>query len=229
MRKAVMNFGKSNKILSVIGIMAVFYIAFYWFTYDMPEIFHNAHILVEIGFQLSLALIANLFFYIFQVYAPLQKRKAEMRSIIKGKVETICSLIESPLSDIAQMYIGDRKEIENFTSVEMRKILENYNCDDYVLSWRIGNEEKHYSFGENIRNNFEGIEQAIDDLLAVYSPYLDDAEKDVLVQLKADHFYELLILPFYALTGVTRVINEKQIDEFRSFQQKYIKAKGIFR
>lgn len=227
MVKSILKFYKSNKFLSVLSIIAIAIIAFYYWSYDVPELWHNAHRLVDIAFQLSLAVIANLVFYIFQVYIPTQKSKEMMRATIERKMESIDSLLESPFSDIAQLYLKDRKQIGDFTDEEMRKILEGYNSSDFLLSWKIADEEKQYCFGEHVQKSFEVIEQTIDELLTIYASYLDDEEKSALIQLKADDFYISLISPFTAFENVTRVVDEQEVDKFKQFQEKYTKVKSI--
>ena len=55
-------FYKENKILSNLSMCALMFVLFYYFSYDVPEIWKNASVLVDILFQLSLAILANLLF-----------------------------------------------------------------------------------------------------------------------------------------------------------------------
>lgn len=227
MKGAISYFCKQNKLLSILSIIAVVIILFYYFTYNLLELWYNAHVLVDILFQLSLAVIANLTFYIFQVHIPAQKSKMAMRPIIEQKIDLICSYIESPFADIVNLYLEYYKEIDKLTDAEMRKILLNYKSTDYLTYWKTAGEFKPYTLGEHVQHSFDGIKQTIDELLIVYDSYLDEEEKLALIQLNVDDFYILLISPFTALEGVTRIIDEKEINEFKSFQQKYTKMKKM--
>jgi len=88
---------------------------FYYFSYDIPEIWKNASILVDILFQLSLALIANLIFYIFQLYIPNLKRSNKIQPIIQNKIKRICEDINMPFLEITKKYLGEEKNLNELT------------------------------------------------------------------------------------------------------------------
>lgn len=209
--------------MSKISIAAVLYIVFYRTTYDLPELWYNAHVLVDILFQLSLALVANLIFFIFQVYIPAQRSRAAIWPVVEQKIGTICSFIETPFSNITELYLGEAKQIYQFTDEDMHKILKKYRFHDFIFS--VGKEKQF--FGKQFRSSFREIHTRIDELLTFYSFFLDDEEKDKIIQLRADGFYELLTSPILECTDVTGINDGGALAEFIIFQRKYAKVKEM--
>lgn len=223
MKKSISDFYKSNKVLTQISFVAALYIVLYVAIQDLPVLGHNVRVLIDILFQLSLALIANLFFFIFQVYIPAQRSRAAIRPVVKQKIEDICFFIEVPISNIAQLYLGEGKKIDQFTDDDMYRILKKYRFHDYIYSVM---DEKQF-FGKQCRGAFQVIHDRIDELLTFYAPHLDDGERDKIIQLRADRFYELLTSPILEYTDVTGISDSGALAEFIIFQRKYIAVKEI--
>ena len=103
MRKSIRKTGRhiccfyiDNKMLFLLSVCAIGFMLFYYFSYDETELWRNACVLVEILFQLSLAIVANLIFFIFHVYLPSCKRTYRMRPIIIKKIKFMSILIFFP-------------------------------------------------------------------------------------------------------------------------------------
>lgn len=223
MTKLILKFCKSNVILSILGSIAILFIIFYYITYDIPELWYNAHILVDIIFQLSLALVASLIFYIFQVYIPMEKNRLAVWPIIEEKINNICEFIETLFSNLAEMYLNQGKKFDCFVNDDMYIILEKYRFNDYIIS--IG--EHHQFFGEISKSYFVEIKKIIDELLTFFSVYLNNEERDALIRIKEDRFYTLLSSQISKIYDITGISDEGAFDEFKALQQKYIKVKEI--
>lgn len=89
--KSVMQYTKSfyieNEVLSKLSLVSFAFIVFYYISYDMPELWKNASVLVNILFQFSLAIVSSLIFYIVQIYIPDYNRKKKFNQSFAKKSE----------------------------------------------------------------------------------------------------------------------------------------------
>lgn len=223
----IITFCKTNKELCVASATAMLIILIYCFTYDFNELWHNAHVLMDVAFQLSLAVIASLIFYIFQVYMPFLKNRLKIQPIIKHKINILCIFLQSPFYDVSQQYLGEIKGITKLTAEDIRKLICPYKSLDFQDSTKDDNEEPEWLFGKNHRQVFLDAKNIIDSLLMNYGLYMEDAEKEILIQLKEDSFFEALTTPIFDMFETTGIPGDNVPKEYIEFQKKYEKMKSI--
>lgn len=105
-------FGKSNKWITLIFAIAIFYVLFITFCNDISNKWF------DLLFQISLGYIASYIFYVVQVYLPDIKRYQYIDSQINKRLELIIRDLENPL-----------KELSILANVPQK---EDYNENDYV-------------------------------------------------------------------------------------------------
>lgn len=226
MRKSIRKTGRhiccfyiDNKMLFLLSVCAIGFMLFYYFSYDETELWRNACVLVEILFQLSLAIVANLIFFIFHVYLPSCKRTYRMRPIIIKKINSICEKINDPFQDITKRYLGEKKNLDELFDSDIQLIAEMYRPND-ESTVQVAYLCKNLTYNQYFQICFKEIEDTIQDLLYTYDPYLNSEERDILLLLKESHCWKLLNDPLMSLFDITGIKGNAALDMFK--QYKYI-------
>lgn len=220
LKKHIKKFYKENNVLSNLSLGAVAFIIFYYFSYDIPEVWKNASILVDILFQLSLALIANLIFFIFQVYIPSCKRSNKIQPIIQNKIKRICEDINMPFLDISRIYLGEEKNLNEFTDNDMQVIAEKYRPLD-ISTVQIAYECRNLTYNEYFKYCFREIDNIIEELFLEYDPYLNDDQRDILIVVKENSLRDLFDSPLMGLFDTTGIQGDAVQYTFNRYKHIY--------
>lgn len=89
MLKEIKKFYISNKIISNIGICALFIFVSYIITYNMPDIF-GIEPLYNGLYNLAIGYIGSMIFYILQVYIPSKRKSDDSLRIISPDIHRLC-------------------------------------------------------------------------------------------------------------------------------------------
>ncbi len=169
------------KILLTLLIIAVAYLILYIFVFlDRTEIFYKASEVGILFYRLAIGYIAASMFYFIVNYFP-QKRKAKkMLANLETQVNRIETNINKILSEFNYPNEQEILTLENYSSDELKLILENTKFDFKTKVNYIGQQKanviKHIEVQTNeINNELQDIEKHID----LISPELFKALKDV--------------------------------------------------
>ena len=163
-------------VLSKLSLLSLGFIVFYYLSYDVPELWKNASILVDILFQLSLAVVSSLIFYLFQVYIPDYKRKQTIQPIVRKKIRTIIEYMGIPFEEITSRYLQKSKYIDELSDKDIETIAHKYRPSD-ITSFHVAFECRNLNNVECFQYCFHTIDEIINELLFIYEPYLKDKQK----------------------------------------------------
>ncbi len=183
-------FYRENLFLSILSLFSLAFIIFYYLSYDAPEIFHNAHLLVDFIFQLSLAIISNLIFLIFQIYIPSCKRFDEIYPLALKKIQELCDTINKPFMEMSNNYLKKQKNLDELSDTDIEIILKNYSPSDTIALTKI-------TYATYFQPYFKNIDSIITELLSVYEPYLYSETKDFLILCHENTFRKFFSDPSY--------------------------------
>ena len=97
-------FVKRNQVLTALFLVASGIIVSYYVTQDMFQSFPKIKNLYQLAADLSIGVIINLIFYIFQVYIPRLEEEKNSLSIINADLSKICDNIQQILL-VLQVYL----------------------------------------------------------------------------------------------------------------------------
>lgn len=97
MFSSIKRFIKRNKVLFVLLVIAVSITLSYYITYDMPEIIPGIDKWYKLSSDLSIGVIINFIFYVFQVYIPRREEEQSTLLIIEPDLVKICDRIQEIL------------------------------------------------------------------------------------------------------------------------------------
>lgn len=200
-KKHLTCFYSENRMLSYLSVGAIGFILLYYFSYNMPELWKNASILVDILFQLSLAIVANLIFFIFQVYIPNINKNIKIRPIALRKFKYLSQVMNEPFLEITKKYLEQEKNLDELSEDDIIKIAEKYRPNDETtvqIMWKCRNA----TFYQYFEMCFEEIDNTIQELLFAYEPYLNNVERDILLMIKENSFRKLFSNSFMYITSL---------------------------
>lgn len=200
-KKHITCFYSENKMLSYLSFCAVGFIIFYYFSYNMPELWKNASILVDILFQLSLAIVANLIFFIFQVYIPNFNKNIRIRPIVLSKIKYLSNVMNDPFLEITKKYLECEKNLNELSDNDIEKIAEKY-CPNDETTVQVMWECRNMTFYQYFEFSFEKVDNTIQELLFAYDPYLNSEERDILLIIKENSFRQLFSNSFMYITSL---------------------------
>lgn len=213
-------FYKENKVLSKLSIGAVTYVIFYYVSYNIPELWKNASVVVDILFQLSLALIANFIFFIFQMYIPNFKRNSKIQPIIKRKISKICAHINDPFPEITKKYLKIKKNLNELTDSDIKLIAEKYRPQD-ISTVQVAFECRNLTYNQYFKLCFEEIDGIVQELIFAYAPYLNEEQRDILILLKENPFRQLFDNPLMNLFDTTGIQGGATLYTFKKYKDIY--------
>lgn len=226
-KKYVTSFYKENKMLSCLSLSAVGFILFYYFSYNLPEIWTNASVLVDILFQLSLAITANLIFFVFQVYIPSLKRINIVRPIILRKFKFICQKMDFHFLDITEKYLEQQKHLDELSDADIQEILEKY-CPNDKSNIQMAFECRKLTYSECFNFCFDEIDHTIKELLLEYDSYLNAMEQEILLLIKDnDLVYKLFADPIFKLFDTKGIKGDSANYVLKDYIDKYEKILKI--
>lgn len=97
MFSAIKHFAKRNKVLFTLFVIAVSITLSYYITYDMPESIPGIEKWYKLSSDLSIGVVINFIFYVFQVYIPRQEEEKSTFLIIESDLIKICNRIQEIL------------------------------------------------------------------------------------------------------------------------------------
>ena len=81
MKDELKKFIEHNKLISLFCVLSIVFILIFIFTNRMSEKFIFGYELMTLGYDVAIATIAAVIFYILQVYIPSKKNKKEIKNI----------------------------------------------------------------------------------------------------------------------------------------------------
>lgn len=104
MFSAIKSFAKRNRVLFILLIVAVSITLSYYISYDIPELISGIEKWYKLFSDLSIGVIINFIFYVFQVYIPRREEEKATLRIIDPDLTKICQGIQEILL-VAQTYL----------------------------------------------------------------------------------------------------------------------------
>lgn len=104
MFSAIKSFAKRNRVLFILLIVAVSITLSYYISYDIPELISGIEKWYKLFSDLSIWVIINFIFYVFQVYIPRREEEKATLRIIDPDLTKICQGIQEILL-VAQTYL----------------------------------------------------------------------------------------------------------------------------
>ena len=104
MFSAIKSFAKRNRVLFILLIVAVSITLSYYISYDIPELISGIEKWYKLFSDLSIGVIINFIFYVFQVYIPRREEEKATLRIIDPDLTKICQKIQEILL-VAQTYL----------------------------------------------------------------------------------------------------------------------------
>lgn len=189
--KQIKYFRKENKMLFQLSLCAMVYILLYMLSYNKVEMGERVRLLIDISFQLSLAIIANLLFFIFQVYIPTTERQQRVHPLIIDKIRDICENMNQPFQFITEMYLEKKKDLDKLSEEDIQNIANEYRANEKIDVVEIGQPHDWtvYSF---FLYCFNQMDNTVQELLFTYEPYLMSDERDTLLMVKENLFRHLI-------------------------------------
>lgn len=198
--KQIKYFRKENKMLFQLSLCAMVYILLYMLSYNKVEMGERVRLLIDISFQLSLAIIANLLFFIFQVYIPTTERQQRVHPLIIDKITDICESMNQPFQFITEMYLGQKKDLDKLSKDDIQEIVEKYCSNDTIKSSGVG-ELSNWTVYTCFTYFFRQMDNTVRELLFAYEPYLKSEERDALFAVKENRFRRLIGNTIFACIG----------------------------
>ena len=100
----IKRFVKRNTVLFILFVIAVSITLSYYISYDMPEIIPGVEKWYKLSSDLSIGVIINFIFYVFQVYIPRCQEERSTFVIIESDLIKICDHIQELLL-VMQTYL----------------------------------------------------------------------------------------------------------------------------
>lgn len=148
-----------NKFLSLLGILSLIVSVTYIISIDWPEWYRGAGALFEFVYNLCLAYLGSLIFYIIQVYIPELKRNNEVRrKIFKQLFSIDCEIVqfESNLQTL-KVCIESNYNYEDFMKLSSKCLLKKDppNNTEEFNSLYLNNFSMSLRYLENSMSNIE--------------------------------------------------------------------------
>lgn len=205
---------KENKILCIITTISVLIIISYIITYDMPELIPGIGLWYTLFYDLSLGVLINFLFFIFQLFLPNLKKQKTAFNIAKPKLEWLYFL----LSDIIL-------STDNYVKINDDETLEVPADTKYFIRHNVDANE-----GWLIRMDFslEGIERyynqvvkTLDEITSNISYANNDYELiETLSKLQRNEFLKKLKYAIKKFDSPTKT-------RYGKIQQEYDELKSI--
>lgn len=180
MRRNVERFIRENKTLTCCLILALIEIFIYFATWDEPELFNNAGIVLEIINSIAIGFVVNFIFYVTQVYIPSLKRNKIIYACISDRINDISTRMKELLKNISK---EDKQELYNdifFDDLLNIRLSEETRIGDSSKCDR--NQIVFFTVRDLLLNNICDVGYRIDTLIAYYKEYL---QPDVMADLEA--------------------------------------------
>ena len=217
--EAVKRFVKRNRLLSILSFIAMSIIISYTLTSHLPEIVPGIGKWYKLMFDLSLGVIVNLIFYLFQVYLPqLEAEKNSLPVITPELVKLIDKMQEIVL--VLEYYLPDYKQgkfnILNDTVYYMLK-----DNADIRRGW-----SRKFILSNDFLPLIESADKTLDRLLSsIFLPNCDSELIELLGKMKLNGF--LKALESAAEDGFDPKCNYSDFKRYQSeFFYLYEKLKG---
>ena len=213
-------FYEENRVLSYLSLGATAFVLFYYFSYDLPEIWKNASVVADILFQLSLAILANFLFFVFQIYIPKYKRTCRIHQLVIHKIKDICQNMNAPFLSITEKILNSKKSLDKLSDNDIQMIAKSYRpldkTDIQVAFWRY-----NLTYDQYFKYCFREIDATIQELLFSYEPYLSNEERDILLLIKDNTFRNLFDSPLMSLFDTTGIQGNAVYPIFKEYKKTY--------
>lgn len=175
--KAIKEFIKSNKLITMIFGFSVFIIISYILSMDSLEWFDGAERWFNLGSQLSVGFIISFIFYITQVYVPNRKRDKSAKKCVCTRIDNIIKEMNNSISMLAQCYIPNHN-VGTYTEEELKQLM-NLKFSDFVNVTNAATLNR-FTVREWINKCINDTETEIDKLYKYYPNYITAELMDVL-------------------------------------------------
>ena len=184
-----MNFLAKNWKMSVIGLFAVVICFLYYLTWDCEELFHNAGVLFEMIYAISISYIVSLIFYFLQVYLPNHKKEDAQRNFLDYQVREIISLMDKPFKELLNESDEKVYELANITETEFNSI------DIYKNLKKPANINRYHrqiTVQEYIEECVNMIDNILKELLVQYVGIMDSTEYSLYMKIYQSEYHRFI-------------------------------------
>ena len=170
MFSAIKSFAKRNRVLFILLIVAVSITLSYYISYDIPELISGIEKWYKLFSDLSIGVIINFIFYVFQVYIPRREEEKATLRIIDPDLTKICQKIQEILL-VAQTYLPgfEKGKIHVAESSVYYMKMATADADE---GWT-----RHFDLYEDFSQLKKGVVETTDRLLS--SALLQGCDKEV--------------------------------------------------
>lgn len=186
----IKKFYKENTVLCTLTFISIIIILLHQVTMDLPELWNHANEHFELLSQLSLAIVANFIFSIFQIYIPNKKKREQMQPYIKKRFKKIAEYMNDQFLCLSKTYLKKETTLLDMTDDDFRVIIENIRLVD-SSDIQVAFELRYLTIIEMIAYKLKCIDEIIYELENVYQNYLYD-DCDVLLKDIRNSHYKLV-------------------------------------
>ncbi len=191
-----------NKLLNILILFAVLIILLYEFSYDMPELYHNADRHFYILYQIAMGIIGSFIFFIIQSYIPQKKKNKYLSKFFIQELDNIKKSMQNIFEELSIIYLGVKKE-NGLTDENLRDISCSLNFRDPSLTCILP--QSTSTIYEIIKYYIDKIELSVDNIIQNYSTILSEEEVKILFDISNSKFHSFLKNEglLYTLTGLS--------------------------
>lgn len=221
-------FINDNKILTILCIIAVIIIILHFISLDLPEWWKHAGDLFEIIYQLSLAIIANLLFSIFQMYIPQRKQRIKAEPYIIRYLKKIEFSMDAMFEELTNLYSRKKKKLSEIDEEDIKNIIGNIKATD-ITEIQEAFTLRQIPVAKMIDMYSKDIHSNIDYLLNRYGAFLSEELRVLLFNIEEIEFEKVFNNPLAVLFGTIGIQGEvgpmllKQYRNMRIELNKYSK------
>lgn len=178
------SFLRKYTILSLIGLAAIIICFLYYITWDCEELFHNAGVLFEMIYTISVSYIVSLIFYFFQVFLPNYKKEDAQRWFLKHQIDEILLLMNKPFKELFGNTEESTYDLSNITEEAYNNLGIKY--DKPIAIYRY---HRQITAEEYMEECVDRIDCIIKDLLVHYVGIMNSVEYPLLQKIYQSNYH----------------------------------------
>ena len=220
MKKEIIQYYKSNKVLTFLAVISIFCVIVYELNFD-----ENECQIANLFFQIALALLANFIFSIFQVYIPDHNKKKPIEKLFQQEFKKIKAEIDFMMCQIGKSCGCTKNKFEEYEKSDF-ELIESKIRMRTETEVQVAFERRNLTVGELLLNTSTCVNQWIDELLSHYLICMDDTTSELLIELKycyfLNHAFTQKSIALYTLFDTKGMQGNAVLAIFWEFKEKYV-------